>query len=181
MEPLNALKQAACIALAASSSASLASADVLVVDSSGGGSYTEISHAIAVAADGDLVLIRPGVYFAPVVVDGVGISIVARDPDSVVMTDALTVRNVTAGGLAVLSGLQLDSGFTIEDCAGDVQMQECTVPPTAWVTPSILNTPTACGTGGSLQSVVRCGRVTITECDFTGADGGFNPWDGQPG
>lgn len=163
---------------------SLATEDVLIVDALGGSAYAVISTAVTAAADGDLILIRPGVYAEAVEVNGIGLSIVARDAGSVAV-ESLSIRNAPAGSLTDFSGLELPSGFLIEDCAGDVQLQDCTVPPTTWLAPSPpnVNFPlfANCGTSSSRQRVLGSQRVTITDCAFTGADGDRNAFDGYPG
>ena len=81
-------------------------ADVLVVDAAGGGDYTSVATAALAAADGDVLLVRPGNYpFEEVVIDGKGLTIVKDGPGIVKSYRWVRIQNLPAGKEVHLNGL----------------------------------------------------------------------------
>ena len=68
-----------------------ARADVLVVDAAGGGQYTDIQSAVLAAQDGDVVLVRTGVY-GPFDVRAKALDIVAYEGADVRVVGTTRVR-----------------------------------------------------------------------------------------
>lgn len=193
----------------------LAQGPLIVVDKTGGpGSQAvEISQAIGVAAPGATLLVRAGIYQPFTLGDktlviaaepGANVIVDATSPDGLNVVPAVTVRDVAAGQVVVLEGLQLrgnfgffepgSEGLVIENCAGQVWVQDCTV--TGLPGPTVkhaglrvldshdvvLTHSTVFGTsylqpespaswlGAGLHATGS--RVFAFECSFTGGSGG---------
>ena len=99
-------------------------ADVHVVDGSGAGEFTDIQSAVARADCGDVILLRPGFYTGPVVLDGLGVHVVSSSAHAVTVFGEFEVRNLAASDSVVLSGLDLIDGFYFHDCAGSTVVTE---------------------------------------------------------
>src|SRR5437867_7856524 len=78
--------------------------NVLVVDASGGGAFTQIQPAVDAAADGDTILVKSGTYGSFVVGDK-GLAIVGDAGASVQVAGAIRARNLAAGRTLVLENL----------------------------------------------------------------------------
>jgi len=110
--------------------APLGRADVLVVDASNGpgADFTAIGAAIAAAADGDVLLVRDGLYsFA--LVDGKSLVIQAEATATVTVDGGITVRNLGAGQSVVVRGIdavagQLGAALDVSNCAGAVLVED---------------------------------------------------------
>jgi hypothetical protein len=111
-----------------------ARADVLIVDASGGGDFTELQAAVNASADGDTLLVRAGTYDA-FTLDARALDVVADEQAVVTVMGTVYLRNLAASQEVVLSGLTLaDGGFfgsagclNILDCAGQVRVVDTTV------------------------------------------------------
>src|SRR5262245_14504231 len=78
---------------------------VLVVDRAHpSGTFATVADAVSAAADGDIILVRSGLYGA-VVVDGKGLAIV-NDAGSVGL-DRLVIRNLPAQSVVTVRGIDL--------------------------------------------------------------------------
>lgn len=116
----------ACLLLSAPALA----ADVLVVDTTPGSGvdFTSIETALAAAADGDVVLVRPGAYghslSSPVVIDGKSVVLVADG--AVQWTGGLMVLNLSASQRFAMRGLHSsnDLGMAALDCSGTVWVED---------------------------------------------------------
>ena len=107
---------------------------LIVVDAAGGpGSHaTQIADAVALAADGDTILVRSGEYI-PFVVDGRALVITAAPGASVTITSsaqsewAFEVRHVAPQQVVVIAGLSntWTHGALVHDCGGQVWLQDC--------------------------------------------------------
>lgn len=117
-------------------SATSAIADEIIVDPNGLGDTTDVSTAVAIAQEGDLVLVRPGRYDEVVVVDGKSLSIIAQVPDSVRVDGRLVVRSLAAHQRVTLHGLRVVgetddlvetqlSALEVRSAAGEVHVSNC--------------------------------------------------------
>ncbi|MFT5198391.1 MAG: hypothetical protein ACI87O_001048 [Planctomycetota bacterium] len=161
---------------------------VWVVDSSGAGDFVEIADALLQTGEGSLLLVKPGTYHLPVVIDNRSVNLVADGAQQVVLTQSLRIQNLSAEQQVSIGGLELVDGFVIDNCSGPVQMQDCRVPQTNQsVDPppgTIYNDWRICGIGDSKQLVNACSGVTISNCEFVGAagtDASLLSVDGTPG
>jgi hypothetical protein len=165
--------------LAIASSASLAFADVRVVNASSG-PYTTIQAAISAAQDGDTLLVKPGSY-AQFILDAKSLTIVADAGGSVNIGGACAVRNLNATQRAVLSGLTIAvpdnwnspapdhyaSGLNVTNNAGEVRVDACTL-----IGRSTTNLLFSLGTGGDGARVAgNAGSVVLVACVATGGRG----------
>lgn len=164
---------------------------VWVVDAAGSGDFSEIADALPATGEGWVLLVRPGVYDAPVVLDNQGMTIVPDGTGAVVLTQQVQVRNLGFGRDLILSGLELQQGFLIEDCNGLVRMQDCITPPPADYVMAPAGTQywewPGCGFGVSRHTITSSRAVTLVDCEFHAAHGEpagpnfSNGWDGSPG
>lgn len=113
----------ALVALASSTSAQ----DLWILDAAGGpgADFTALSDAIAGAGEGDVILIRPGSYSAGTI-DDKGL-VLLGDGTGTVSIHTLTVTGLAPGGRLVARGLYVAGGFLLQDCAGAVWIEDCTV------------------------------------------------------
>jgi hypothetical protein len=135
-----------------------------IVDVTGGAGshFTQVDPAVLAARDGDVILIRPGLYASFTVWKAVsilgepGAGLLPRDPN-------VTVLNAPAGKDLVIQGLAWFSAFarpiTVQDCAGRVLIDRCVVQAesTSLEIPAI--------------SIVNSRQVTLNECIVTGGPG----------
>lgn len=134
--------------------------------------FTEPQDAVAAAGDGDVVLVRMGVYGSVLsdglVIDGKGIAVVADTGSESLrpQVGSITVRNVGAGRSAVVRGFTTDPAAAfpgifgtenpvvlVRDCAGSVVIENCRV-----------------DRGFPAASAQDSGRVQFLRCSFKGAD-----------
>lgn len=155
-----------------------AAASVVVVN---GDSFV-LQAAIDAAADGDILLIKPGSggAISGVAIDGKSLTLVVDQ--GVYTLGRIEVRNLPASGVVMLHGFTLttfspaflfpsaESGsLEVHDCAGSVRVEDCgiTAPPqgtgTFGIAPKAVN--------GVL--VVGSSDVAITDCTITGGIGPF--------
>jgi len=122
------------VLLALSLCALPASADVLVVDASGRGEFDSLVDALAAAADGDTLLLRPGNYFEfgqTVQINGRSL-VVAGDGTGPVLLNATQVT-LPAGKRVVLRNLTIEAaGFDpittgLSVAGGDVFVEDCSI------------------------------------------------------
>lgn len=119
-------------------------AEVWVVSADGVGNFSTIQEAIALAADGDTILVRSGQYFDNLHIDGKSLSIVAQDPQNPPFvwhddfgSTQFVVENLTLDQVVLIDGLRLwvdpfeynlqgaKGSLAIRDCAGSVRIQNC--------------------------------------------------------
>lgn len=137
-----------------------ASADVLVVDALGPGPYFDIQPAVDAAADGDVILVRgaASVNYSSFEIDGKGLSVVG-DPGTQGtprVDGGFTVRNIPVASWAVIREIQVvedlqrdPTAFLLEDCAGDLWLEDVAFSPE----------------GGVLAATPFPPRVRIDSCD----------------
>ncbi|MEZ5978492.1 MAG: hypothetical protein R3F34_09760 [Planctomycetota bacterium] len=132
---------------------------VWVVDASNGPGtdFTTIQAALAVAGEGDTLLLRTGNYAGFVTLDDFALSIIG-DRGANVTIDGLVVQNLSAGKSMVVRGvrlsplaLTLQTTATFTNCAGVVHVEGTTITD-APLTPA-----------GSVR-VTSCASVTFARC-----------------
>lgn len=163
----------------------IAEATYFVVDASGNGDFQEIGQAAAVAPSGSIIKVLPGFYTAPIVIRNKTIQLIADESAQPICLHQVRILDVAAGDQVVVSGLDFQLGFLIEDCAGQVTLQDCTslnpmtpipAPPFFW------DQFPLCGIGESRHTIRNCAAVTLTGCAFEGAPGRQqSSMDGMPG
>ena len=161
-------------------------ADVIVVDASGGGAFTDIWDAIEAAADGDTVLVKSGTYaptspFGDTVTISQSLVLIAEAGASVtVQTGAATVemriQDLPAGSAVVVRGIDFEF-ITIEvrDNAGHVRFEDCSFEGRRGYQ---MGSPPFEGVPGDPGALVEnSASVVFQDCDLQGgrgkdADGG---------
>jgi len=158
---------------------------IITVDDSGGANHTSISAAIAAASAGDVLIVEPGVY-GSFVLDK-ELSILARAGGS---------RPTVTGSCEIvsISGFTL-AGFELEDlfvsgASGRGRIDDCRLAPSVWldeyvldlanneqleVSRTVVHGPKGTSSplrNGATAVRVSSSRVTFTECEFTGGQGG---------
>ncbi|MEM1452224.1 MAG: hypothetical protein AAGI22_24165 [Planctomycetota bacterium] len=124
------------IPLLALAVAAPAVAGEIIVDPNGFGDTTDLSTAVALAQEGDLILVRPGVYAEEVVLDGKSVTIVAQLPDTVRIDGHLVVRSLASSQTVSFHGLRVvgvtddlletqRAALEIDDAAGQVRIADC--------------------------------------------------------
>ena len=99
----------ASIFLAAISAAPSLANDVHIVNVAGAGDFPTIQQALNSASDGDIVLVRPGIY-PSFVVDDLAVTIIADG--GFVYTGTIRARNLAAGKVRVIDGLDAQGAPT---------------------------------------------------------------------
>src|SRR5437016_2892190 len=86
---------AASLLVLAGSAASARAGNVLIVDSSGSGQYTDIQSAVDAAQEGDVVLVRTGTYFT-FLVSNKELAVVGDAGANVQIVGAIRVHDLAA-------------------------------------------------------------------------------------
>lgn len=144
-----------------------ANASVLVV--SPAGPYTEIASAVAVATDGDVLLVKTGTYGAFTVNDK-SLTIVADVGATPVVTGDIQVSNLAATREFLMSGITRDGstfaflGLALGNNLGTIRIQDCVLrgPFT-----NALSTCSSAARDG--VNINRCDDVAFTHCEISGA------------
>ncbi len=158
-----------------------AQGSVWVVDVDGGATADadQIGDALALASDGDVIVVRSGSYL-PFTVDGLSVVItseagadVSVGSDVVGGANVIRIRNVPAGETVTLRGIDVDQTWSepyraleIESCAGAVRIEDCTFAPQ----PNSLNL-IADTTALEVVRIVDCAAVALTRCQVVAGDG----------
>ncbi|MSR62187.1 MAG: hypothetical protein EXS08_07060 [Planctomycetes bacterium] len=129
---------------------------VHVVDAAGGpgSNFRTIGAAVTAASDGDLVLVRRGIYAETVTLDGKGLNVQA-DAGGRVGVLGITVRNLAANQHAALRGIGARSSdliVTLEHDRGPVWIED-------------LNEPIALFFNVT-ATVTDCDTVVLRNCNF---------------
>ena len=162
-----------------------ATAQVLVVDDSGGAGvdHTDLVSAIAAAADGDTLLIKAGTYstFNPTefLINGKAIALVAELNEVVNIASPVRVINLAAHQGVLLSGLNIaivDAGtaLTLSNNAGSVQVEDSVLSSGATVFPFL---PAGNGLKADSCASVIVARCAITGSSIAGGSPGFHGSD----
>ena len=108
-------------------------ADVLIVDATGSGDFTDLQPAVDAAADGDTILVRTGTYLG-FAVSQKSLTVVAEPGAAVDVARSVRVRKLTAGQTVVVIGLRVRGkaqgpnirpGAVLLDDQGAVRFEEC--------------------------------------------------------
>lgn len=161
---------------AARTARGLPAGEVWIVDDDGGASvdFVDLPPAVAAAAAGDVILVRPGAYSAFDL--AVGVRIVGTQGVSV--ASGSVVHELDPAENAVIAGLAL-ADLDVQQCAGTVLVDSVVFGPTAF--PSLLRADTcddvrlhACTMIAGLQQVAAActnARVEIVASVLVGGDG----------
>ncbi|MCK6448347.1 MAG: right-handed parallel beta-helix repeat-containing protein [Planctomycetes bacterium] len=153
-----------------------ASADVVVVDATSpySSDFAQISDAIAVAANGDTVLVRTGNY-SGFTVSGKALAILAEPGATVTIAGTVRIDHVPAGTSLVLSGLHGTGGapdylgLYVRDNVGAVRIQDCTFTGAAHS-----SFTTGDGDGAEGAVVDASSGVSFARCTLTGGQPGYS-------
>lgn len=159
----------------------LAAQRTWIVDAAGGAGvhFTDLPPAVAAAADGDTILVRPAVttYRAPIVTKG--LSIVATGLPVMLAGAPLIVRAIAAGRHCTVAGLWLDplsSWVGIEACVGAVTLRSVSAGPTAGIPMQILHARSVILEACQVESArgaaltVNASAVYCVDCIIRGLD-----------
>jgi hypothetical protein len=156
-----ALRLALTLALASAAAAN----GIRIVDRPDVGPFTSLQSAVNAAFDGELLLLTGDASFGSAIIDGKSLSIVGLPGGSFEYTGGITVRNLAAGQVVFLAGLDVFNsagvGLTLSNNQGHVRVQDCEI---------------YGGKGGSSGnyttyagvSVVGCPRVVLADCEMGG-------------
>lgn len=156
--------------LAAATLSTAARAQVVIVDGASAGTYPDIQSAIDAAADGDVLLVGPGIY-AAFTIDVKGVSVFAMPGSSTYVAVPVVVRNLPSSSRVVLHGLQSSGvgpsaspGLKLENDVGHIRVQDC-----SWTARSAFGSgPIA---GGDGANVANCAHVVLAHCTLRGGAG----------
>lgn len=150
----------------------------IIVDRSGAGDTVDISGALALAQEGDLILVRPGTYAEDLLIDGLSVSIVAQHEGSATVEGRLVIRSLSSTQPVLLHGLRFEgvteplldtqrSTLEADDLAGELTVARCVFigAPAADSTQAF--DPVG-GAGAHLDEVLR---FTARASSFLGGDG----------
>jgi len=155
-----------------------AGAGVLVVDAGGGGDATDLPEAIALASEGDVLLVQPGTY-SGFVIDGISLHVVA-DGGPVLVNGAVAIRDLAAGQLVAFDEIDVLPPFTniytqppaltIGNCQGRVRLERCEFmapSPAVWDFCEDPSWPP----GADGLVVTNCDDVVLSSCLLEGGEG----------
>ena len=134
-----------------------------MVDETGAtGSFLEIQTAIDAASDGDLILVKSGIY-PFFVVTAKSLSIAADTGASVFVSDFIGINLIGSNQSVVLSGISMQAfGFfalvNIDNCAGPILIENCSI---EYLGTSSSITPTGFGLSIRDSSAVSIVDTTI--------------------
>jgi hypothetical protein len=160
--------------------AATSSANVLVVDASGGGNYTQIRAAVDAAADGDTILVKSGTYDSFGVLDK-ALAIVGDEGSNVHVVGVIRARGLAAGKTLVLENLSATGlpgnansvyGLYLSNNHGRVRVENCHFIGQSWIN-------TYGDRGYDAIRVEECNDVALTRCTSLGGSAGVFHGDGN--
>ena len=181
---------AASSALALSSPAPAVSrlaTDVLVVGPRPGPGvdFTQISDAIAAAAEGDIIRVQPNPFelYEPFTIDGKGLSLLSTDRTQRIGISTPSIRNLASGQIVRMAGFaedELTGSFLLENNAGmvyltDLQLASMQILDSAggtWLVDCRLDLFQVAPSGAHALEVVNSRRVTLQGCNLQAGPGG---------
>lgn len=151
---------------------------VIVIDPAGGNGAAQLQAALDGAADGDVILLRAGDYVprdgAPLLVDGVGVTLAPDIGAGSLVTGGLVVRALPETSRLVLRGLELvaAAGTSALDLDASVQghvwVEECTlVGGDGIADPGDFNL----ATGEPAWVATQCGAITCIRSELLAGHG----------
>ncbi len=148
---------------------------VPVVDPAGapGADHTDFGLAVEAAAEGDVLLLRPGVHDAAaserVIIDGKSLVVVAevQGPDAI-LDFGLVVRNLGAGQSFVARGVSFTGAAAVSFGQYQVEVTDNVGP--VWFEDCIFDDAGTIASAGPLH-VLRSAAVTFHRCSLGGARG----------
>ena len=180
-----------------------------IVDPLGGGDFAQLQGALGVAANGDTIIVRDGMYALPpaTVVDGKGLTIIGEEGAVPRISGTIEFRDTMEGFPTVLQNLVIESGpgiangtLVFRDCEGPVWLDEVVVQSSPSAGPGILLIDVSAAslnfceaTGGVAESAsssrspglrVESSRAFLTSCTLAGGAsprGSSMIVDGDPG
>jgi hypothetical protein len=165
-----------------------ARAGVITVAADGSGDFTSINSAALVAADGDTIVVRPGVYTAFAVGGSKSVSVVSDGTGTVTVHGNVGVLNGAAGHVFVFAGLDVTGivgstgpvqgyGFWARNTAGDIRVQDCNFTgaagdPNGWTVDNFyIFKVTGHAAGWSAVSLENnSGSIAFNDCTMTGGN-----------
>jgi len=165
--------------------------DVIVVDASGGGDYTDLQAASFAAADGDTLLVKQGQY-GPLNVISKGLTVIADIGHTVTILGGTVIRSTASDQPTHLVRLRClgshepsdltEHGAIFNGCAGAVRVEGCLIMGATgegW-------TGTDNEHGGTGAWITNCADVTLTNCKVLGGDAGHtfacsSGWENRAG
>jgi len=150
--------------------------DVIVVDASGGGDYTDLQSAAHAAADGDTLLVKQGQYGSLNVL-GKGLTVTAEVGHGVTIHGGIVIRSTGSDQPTHLTGLGslgshaptalTEYGAIFNGCAGAVRIEGCVLQGTkgGWFTGDK-------DYGAPGAWITNCADVTFTDCKIDGGNSG---------
>jgi hypothetical protein len=118
-------KSVALLAALALLASSASAGGVRIASAAGGPSYATLGAAVAAASDGDVLLVGDGAYVeSSVQIQGKSLTVigVSGDPRLLLLSAAVTVRDLPAGGRVLLRGLTIAGGMYELDSDGPVRV-----------------------------------------------------------
>ena len=186
--------------------AATASADLLVVDAAGGGSFRSVQAAVDAAQPGDVLLVRAGVY-AGFSIAGKGLAVVAEEGALVEIQGSIDVSGLGGFERLVLAGLRVTGAagepsrfpelgalaapaLVYTANAGQARIQDCALTGGPGAQPgceSFGGDPEA--SGAPAVRVQDSGKLVLVGCALQGGAGGelgfetfcFDSWGGHGG
>lgn len=148
-------------------------AGVLVVDASGPGPFTDLPAAVSAASDGDVLLLKSGVYSAATI-SNKALDLVADAGAAVVVQGPIVVSNLAATRAVTLTGMTLrgssaSPALSLLSNSGSLRIQGCTIE--GFDQPDCMPTSSPVP-GGSAISIVDSTDVAIVRCTLHGGRGG---------
>jgi hypothetical protein len=164
-------------ALCVSSICAIAQSGVIVVDASNGPGtdFTSLKAALAAAANGDIVLMRSGVYDGFHVISGKSVSVVADAGATVTIKNSDMASFVTASlqvvgaipGPVLIQGCRIESSLLTASTPASGALRIAT---TGTVGDVFIDSCVAEAEVGSAIEAVGTSRTTITQCEGHGGD-----------
>ncbi|TAJ24860.1 MAG: hypothetical protein EPO68_00850 [Planctomycetota bacterium] len=168
---MRALAIAAIVAALVLDTPALASQVHVVATQPGPGvDFKSISAAVAAAADGDVLLVKPGTYAEHVAVHGKSIAIASDSGGPVLITGSVKIEALPASASFSMQGMHVigsagKAALRITDCAGSVLLEGCKVDGGfgggGWDAPA-----------GAAAVITRSDAVTLVGCEARGGHGG---------
>lgn len=147
----------------------LAAQQIWVVDAAAGAgsNFTDIAPAVAVATDGDVILVRSGNYTSFTITQK-SLAITADLGAACAVSGTVTIQNLTISQWATLRGLNIQgapAGLNLQNDTGGLWIEGCNISGANGVdTPGFY-------AGGSAAVAAHCDNCILLQCVLTGGFG----------